>query len=445
MAAGTRFLTFAAAMAASTVLATPAIAASTYYASPTGTGTECSQAAPCRIETAATKGVNGDSVVVAPGTYPLAETLAPSHAISFGGQVGGSVPIIETTEADYVYGSASAHAVLHDLRIEGPGGLVMNAGSAERIFVSYDGTHTSGCGLAAGTALIDSVCWSHDGTPVASAIYMSAAGAEGTTTLRNVTAIAANEAGSAIFGDASGGGVLTVDATNVIARASKHTDVRTDFSGFSGVHVTMKNSSYSSVEEDGLFTTVTAPGTNGNQTAPPSFVAASSGNFAEATGSPTIDAGLTEAANGATALAGESRVLPGVCNGTPVTDVGAYEFVPTCAPSTLPLPPAQPAPAPSNLIKLGKLKRNLSEGTATLLAWVPDGGTLTLSGKGLKKVVRRSKTAAKLKLPIKPVGWAKRQLAGRGSAKVKLKVTFLPLGGTSRSVDKGLKLTERLG
>jgi hypothetical protein len=60
-----------------------------------------------------------------------------------------------------------------------------------------------------------------------------------------------------------------------------------------------------------------------NQTALPLFVDASGGDFHQAVGGPTIDAGINDAANGATDFDGESRTM----NGT--TDIGADEATAT--------------------------------------------------------------------------------------------------------------------
>jgi len=78
-----------------------------------------------------------------------------------------------------------------------------------------------------------------------------------------------------------------------------------------------------------------------DQTAPPDFVDAAAGDYAEAVGSPTIDAGVNAEGAGTTDLLGNPRALPGTldCGPEPpaITDIGADEFVPTrptCAPST---------------------------------------------------------------------------------------------------------------
>ncbi len=438
--------------AATAVAAAPAMAASTYYAAPGGVGTECSQAAPCSLPASVTKAATGDAVVLLPGAYSLASTLLISRSISLGGES-------ETTTTIQTVGGASievnevANATLHDFRVDTTQTFELKTGTAERVFVDYTGTEAghSACSVDQGVSLLDSVCWAHGGSPSAGAIFSESTGFGGgkTVTLRNVTAIAANAEGAGILGEVESPGTgFTIAATNVIARGGGP-DVWIYNGGGATSHATvaLMNSNYATVKEQNSGTSVTAPGTNGNQTAAPAFLAAATGDFAEAPGSPTIDAGATEAANGVTALAGESRVLPGACGGAPATDIGAYEFIvtgcPPPPPTSLP-PPAPPTHTPpSNKVTHLKLKRNAKKGTGTLLVSVPGAGTLLLTGKGIAKADARSTAAARLKLPIKPIGQAKRRLARTGTAKLHLRLTFLPVGGSLGTVMKSVKLTER--
>jgi hypothetical protein len=64
----------------------------------------------------------------------------------------------------------------------------------------------------------------------------------------------------------------------------------------------------------------------GNQTALPLFLNAAAGDYREAAGSPTIDAGLNDSSIGPADLAGAVRVFGSA------PDIGAYEFVPQAAP-----------------------------------------------------------------------------------------------------------------
>lgn len=434
---------------AAAVTAAPATAASTYYAAPAGGGTECTQAAPCSLPAAVNKAASGDVVVLLPGTYTLASTLQISRPITLGGD-SETDTTIQTVGGAGIEVNEFANATLHDLRVETTQTFELKTGSAERVFVDYTGTGVAACAVDQGAALVDSVCWAHAGSPTAAAIFSESTSFGGgkPTTLRNVTAIAADAEGSGIFGEVESPGVnFTIAATNVIARGGGRDIWISDEVATSHASAVLKNSNYATVKEQGSGASITPPGTNGNQTAAPAFLAATSGNFAEAPGSSTIDAGVTEAANGPTALAGEARALPGACGGAPATDIGAYEFILTgCPPPSPPAsPPAVPPAhiAPSNKLTHLKLKRNPKTGTGTLLVSVPGPGSLVLTGKGIAKVTAHPTGASRLKLAIKPVGKTKRQLALTGATKLKLRLSFQPIGGSPGTVTKPVKLTER--
>lgn len=98
--------------------------------------------------------------------------------------------------------------------------------------------------------------------------------------------------------------------------------------------------------------------------------------------------------------------------------------------------------APNNF-KFGKLKRNLRKGTAKLTIRVPAAGKLVLSGKKAKRAQRSAKRAGKVVLNIRPKPKAKKQLAAKGNAKVRIRVTFRPTGGDPLTKSKTLKLIQR--
>jgi hypothetical protein len=449
-------IVWASALAAFAVLAPAAFAGpGTYYAGPAGSGTTCELAAPCALTKAVEKAVAEDVVIVEPGTYTLAAELTIGKAIELGGQPGGAPPVIATNGHAFRV-NQGAHARVHDLRLEGTGAFQLFSGTGERIFVSFTGTTEAACGMAASATLLNSLCWAH-GSPSAStaAIGMSISGTTTTMTLRNDTAIDA-DSGDAIHTRASGvASKLTVEATNVIARAENHPDVEVDNtgSGFPVTEVRLSHSNYATVSgEAAPLATITAPGTNDNQTAAPAFVDAPGGDFREAAGSPTIGAGLTEDANGLLALGGEARSLRTCAGGPPVTDIGAYQLAPAPCDSPSPPPsstpptssPPPPPPVVPNRITFGKLKMNKKKGTATLAVNVPGAGTLALGGKGFSKVFRSSKGATTLRLPIKPVGKTKAELAKTGKAVVAAYLTFAPVGGTTgRKTEKTIRLFER--
>jgi hypothetical protein len=95
-------------------------------------------------------------------------------------------------------------------------------------------------------------------------------------------------------------------------------------------------------------------------------------------------------------------------------------------------------------IKLGKVKLNQANGTATLFVKVPSAGKVTVSGKKVVRVKRTSKAkgAKTLKVPIKPKGEAKLLLAETGSAKVKAKVKYKPANGAAVTKSKAITLKQ---
>src|SRR5580658_4315711 len=116
---GSRFallVSASSAFVAVAVLAPAAQAATTYYVSPTGTGTTCSHASPCALTTGSTDAQGGDFVVLLDGTY-AGQQLSPANSgtasawITFQADVG-AVPILDgTTAAATAVGVSSNTAV----------------------------------------------------------------------------------------------------------------------------------------------------------------------------------------------------------------------------------------------------------------------------------------------------------------------------------------------
>jgi DNA-binding beta-propeller fold protein YncE len=106
------------------------------------------------------------------------------------------------------------------------------------------------------------------------------------------------------------------------------------------------------------------------------------------------------------------------------------------------------------VFRVGRVDRNTRKGIAKLSLRVPEAGTVRLSGKGLAKraavdasssVERFSRQvgAGRVKVPIKARGGAKRRLDRTGRAKLRLKVTFTPKGGTPSSQRRSVRLIKR--
>ena len=414
-----------------------AAAGNTYYASPGGASSgACSQAQRCSIDFAVGKTSDGDSVSLTAGEYTLPfGGLTVEKRIDLGAQPGASATI-ETTDTADIHVVPKAHATLHDMRIEGEGGLRLNSGTGERLFVAFSGTATNACTLEEGTVLRDSVCWAREAPSnpgeVAHAVGIEASGEklDEPVVLRNVDAIAANSSGDAIHALGAFGAKLNVDARNVIARSANHTDVVAEIQGPGGLpksHVTITNSNFATIAQAPEPAEVTAPGTNGNQTAPPVFADAAAGDFHEAESSPTLDAGATDLAVGTRDPDGNARALS-KCFGTDaVPDIGAYERRATaeCPPPPPPLPPSVEPPKPT--FRIVRLTLNKHTGRGSLRVEVPAPGTLALAGSGVK-LVRRTAGAAGdvITMPIQPWAITLVRLAKTGKSRVKLKLIFEP-------------------
>lgn len=91
-------------------------------------------------------------------------------------------------------------------------------------------------------------------------------------------------------------------------------------------------------------------------------------------------------------------------------------------------------------LKLSVGKINAANGTTTLKVKVPGAGKLTVSGKDIVKVTKKTKKAKTLKVTIKPNAAASARLNSAGSAQIKVKATFKPTSGISVSKTKGVVL-----
>jgi hypothetical protein len=120
---------------------------------------------------------------------------------------------------------------------------------------------------------------------------------------------------------------LLVLATNVIAQGGSRDVVAeiTDLTGPPRAEVSLDHSNFSSRLTSGGGV-ATVPGASTNQTSTPALVDDPLGDFRQIAGSPTIDAGVNDFANGPLDFQGEARVQQGG------TDIGADEFTPPPAP-----------------------------------------------------------------------------------------------------------------
>jgi hypothetical protein len=119
--------------------------------------------------------------------------------------------------------------------------------------------------------------------------------------------------------------------------------------------------------------------------------------------------------------------FPAIPNAADGSDIGAVEL------------------QPSNTFTLGKLKRNKKKGTAkqVVILPLPDAGSVTIKGKGLKTKTRQVTGAAQIKLPVIAKGKKRRALSRNGKAKLKAQISYQPVGNALSTLKKKLKLLKR--
>jgi hypothetical protein len=301
------------------LLAPASAAADVRYTSPLGTG-DCSAPSPCSLETAVSGAVANDEVVVGAGTYVLGATLVPGGALTIHGAAGQPRPRIvadSTVALTSEFGLAISDVAFQSSNA--PYAVRMNGANsvADRVEVIASAASGSVVALQAANGAVVRDSLLRAAGPNAEALYYEA-NAPSVVTLRNVTGVATGAGSTAfeIFATDTGAGA-SMEAVNVIADGEVDLTAWAASSATSAIH--LLNSNFNS--GDTPFGRGTIGGT-GNQVLPPRFVNAAAEDFHQAADSPTIDAGLTDAANGPLDLDGGPRV------GGARTDIGAYEAQP---------------------------------------------------------------------------------------------------------------------
>jgi hypothetical protein len=337
-----------------------AAAATTYFASPNGSGTTCSAGSPCTIVEALAKSTSGDTVVLAGnessyGTAgsPIIPELQVHDGVVVEGAAGQPMPQIYShgASAGIRLGEGGTGQVLSNVAIheEMTGEAVVGSGTISRVLALA--TSGGGCRIdGPGTTIVDSVCAGKVG------IFDVLSAGFGTgvwpLTLRNDTIYGTAEAGLVAFSEAP---KFQVAAVNTIVRGPLTTDIETGETGTGTVDVSLAHSNYAKVTSEVGITTVTPAGSGTNQSTAPLFANAAGNDFAELSGSPTIDAGANEAANGSFDLGGNARALAGVIPCPAITDIGAYEYVPASLPPCPP-PPSKGSDKKTKIVKAGQGK-----------------------------------------------------------------------------------------
>ena len=337
-------------------IAAPATAdAAQRYASTTGGTTEpCAAIDPCDIQTAFTGSSPNDEIIVNEGTYALGSNpLSAFHAnLSIHGAAGQAKPVI-TGNPNNLFQVAGPGSSVADLIIDqfgsgtGAGFSISGAGSiAERIEVRS--TADRACQVDSGALLRDSICV-YNGTAFNSAGLFTGGGTA-TSAAQNVTAIGNGVNSDGIRLLASSGASPVFNARNVIAIGSNDDiEVATPAGSTGTIDLAFSNwDEPANINGTGTGS-ATPVGSPTNQTAAPVFVDAAGGDYRQALGSPTINAGAADGATGLLDFERDPR-----SQGASV-DIGADEYTPAVTP-----PPADVTP-PETTIDRGPRKQAKSK------------------------------------------------------------------------------------
>ncbi|MFT4049020.1 MAG: choice-of-anchor Q domain-containing protein [Solirubrobacterales bacterium] len=304
--------------------------AATRYVSPLGSSAaDCSALTPCDIVTGINSAPVQSEVIIGPGAYgseasPITNPLFGGTDINVHGQVGAARPVIYSSAYWGIWpqNGSSPGPTLSDIELRKVGGAFGIVASDGAVVERVKSVATAGSACSPGGTFRDALCIS-TGPDAAMATAIGAGGSTGPDiNVRNVTAIATG--GGSAYDLAFTNYGVTVNVFNSIFQSSE-TDITLYAANTPTVNLNVSNSNYREYvgSPSGGATIHFNP--TANQSADPLFVNAADGDFRQAAGSPTIDAGADSADNGATDLDGASRIQ-GV-----KTDIGAFEFAPATA------------------------------------------------------------------------------------------------------------------
>jgi hypothetical protein len=301
------------------------------YAAPDGSGSYCTSASPCSITEAVNDANYGNEVIVRPGDYLLTDTLGVSFPVTIHGVAGYPRPRLLFSRAAQKGMRLDLGGALRYVEIDQAGsrGAVFadRGADVDQVIVRADGglgepaarirdaTIRNSIVVASGTNAVALLTESNFGPPI-------------TATYRNVTAVATGSGSVAIdaYGDVNGS--VTANLLNVIAdggAAGLPIRAHTDSGPGAAATMTVTHSVYASSDVEGAAAKIVDGG--GNRWEQPAFVNTAAGDYRQARGSYTINAGMNDPATGALDVDGDPRAI-----GT--TDIGADEFLAAPAATT---------------------------------------------------------------------------------------------------------------
>jgi hypothetical protein len=358
----------------------PAAQAATRYASPAGSGTACTQAVPCNLQTAIGSAPAGAEVIVQPGDYgsqgaPIGTSITNSSAIDVHGVDFMTRPTLYTSASPGL-SLSSSNARLSHLGIVNTvaNQTALNFGGAlaDRIVASATGS-SDACLLDNSATLRNSICW-HKGTGKGvSALDAPGVKLIGVTAIAGGIAVELNEA-------------MPYEVSNSVMQGGT-ADIRA-LGMINPTTVTIDHSNYDTMQEGGG-ASITDLGSGTNQTEPPQLADQANGDFHQLSSSPTIDAGAFGSA-GTLDFDGELRVMGAA------PDIGADESAPA------------PTPNPSPGLTTGPSAPTIGAPATPPVTKKPTGKRKCKKGYRLKKVKVKSKGKKKTKRVCKKVRRKKR-------------------------------------
>jgi hypothetical protein len=386
------------AVTATLVAVTPAAAAVQRFVSPTGAGATCTSSSPCSLQQAFTGQNAGDEIIIAPGDYgPLSVDLNSASNAYVHGVQGQPRPRIHMGSGHFV--TMTSGSRLSWVQIDGSGTDVFEVDqTSEADQIEVDVSDGGAC-LGYGT-LIDSICSASGAN--SKGIEGEIGGGSYTPLLRNVTAEATGANSVGIDYSAGGNGHFDITAVNVIAHG-QGTDIIAEADPLPATTiVTIDHSNYVTGVPLGAGSQITPTAL---QSAAPVFVDAAARDFREAPGSPTIDAGITSAANGSLDVYGLPRVL-GLS-----TDIGAAEYDPFAgvtlaqqkskvkkrkATVAIACPGGVPSPCQGTVtLTFSQGRKTLTAGSSafTIASGTTGSATVKISKKASKRLAKKGKLA----------------------------------------------------
>ena len=320
------------------------------YASPSGAGTACTAATPCSLKEATSKAWVNDEVVLAAGNYSVGSAPAIVQAgaqnVLVRGDYSGPMPHIEANvvEGPAIFfednGGRLAYLEIVNQGFESHAASCIFGGIVERVHLVARGPSAVGLLQGPECSVRDSLLQAYGDGAMALHTTDSETGEATDSRARNLTAIASGPDSIGVAVEYLGVGptlLIELILHNTIASGDSY-DIAAicPEPGFEKAILFVGNSNFdTSISRSPGVGPPYPPGTLdppaeivedvGNQSVPPLFVDAAAGDFREAAGSPTIDAGQDREL-GTFDLAGTPRSLG------KGPDIGAYEAAPAVTP-----------------------------------------------------------------------------------------------------------------